>query len=802
MKNFVLLILTSLLLSCTGIKKLSIEEQEINTLLSNHSLDKAIIIFEKDDGFGSNASKYYKHITPRLCYKAYHKRKYDFFFKCEPFFRKAMDRNDTKRSFTISPLDNLYFNYKSLNVLLNVFKTNVAIEFGDYELANSTILNARKIQESNNHESNTNVAYSRYNSPKLYVEGGLIHAEGLVYAAKNNYEKVDYKIQQLVKVGHYQQSTINKKSHYKQELIHRVLSLYMAKKDYAGAFKYLASSSKDDLSFGDIFSSLMGGGVPLLGLIVTPITVVSAYSYDSTMLNYLELKLKFENKKSDDLVSMYEKLLENKDFQLIPNLYFSALHDRARLSLSDNDLTTASFYLKESIKEIEKNRSTISLEATKIGYFANKQKVYSDLVAVLLRQNNISEAYENVEKAKSRALVDVLASKKQFGNQSTKKSNRLLAELDQVELESLQLASNTNRTRSVEIQKNMEATDKQLSSLISVKSTTASEIQSKLKKNEVLVEYYGNNENYFIFILTKNSIKSVKINSSNLESLVTNYRAALSTRDSKKYKSASKTLYNTVIKPVKHLIKGKKLTVVPHGSLHYVPFASLWDGKRYLVQNYQIRILPSASVLEFLQKKVENKAGNLLILGNPDLGDPQYDLPAAQEESLRLAKRVKGSKVLLRKKATETALKKYGSSFKNIHFAMHGLFEAEKPLTSGLFLAPDSENDGRLTVSELYDLDLNADLVTLSACETALGETKSGDDVIGFTRGFLYAGANSIVSSLWEVDDIATRDLMLRFYKELKSNNKARALQKAQLRVMKKYPHPYYWAAFQLTGQY
>jgi CHAT domain-containing protein len=510
--------------------------------------------------------------------------------------------------------------------------------------------------------------------------------------------------------------------------------------------------------------------------------------------------------KSNDITkaqNCYKEILQLSSLHAFPEYQIDALSSSAYIDQILGDFKSSVSKYNSAIAAIEKQRSSIGSESSKLGFVDDKQNIYFQIVKILTSKNKNARAFNFVERAKSRALVDTLASKKQFGNQATKKSNQLLVQLDKAELESLQFVANNNgQTRSKEAKSKIILADKQLSSLVTVKAIKLSDIQSTLKPDESIVEYYGNNENYFIFVLTKNSIKSVKINSSNLESIVTNYRTALSARDSKQYKSASKKLYNAVIKPVKHLIKGKKLTIVPHGSLHYVPFASLWDGKQFLVQKYQIRTLPSASVMEFLQKKVKNKAGNLLVLGNPDLGDPDYDLPGAQDEALRLAKANKGAKVLLRKNATETALKKFGSSFKNIHFAMHGIFEAEKPLTSGLLLAPDSENDGRLTVSELYDLELNADLVTLSACETALGETKSGDDVIGFTRGFLYAGANSIVSSLWEVDDDATRDLMLRFYKELKSNNKARALQKAQLRVMKKYPHPYYWAAFQLTGQY
>ena len=116
-------------------------------------------------------------------------------------------------------------------------------------------------------------------------------------------------------------------------------------------------------------------------------------------------------------------------------------------------------------------------------------------------------------------------------------------------------------------------------------------------------------------------------------------------------------------------------------------------------------------------------------------------------------------------------------------------------------MSSDSENDGTLTVGELYDLRLPADLVTLSACETALGKVANGDDVVGFTRGFLYAGTSSIVSSLWKVDDQATSILMQQFYKSLKETDKRSALRTAQLKVKDTYnSHPYFWAAFQITG--
>jgi len=105
-----------------------------------------------------------------------------------------------------------------------------------------------------------------------------------------------------------------------------------------------------------------------------------------------------------------------------------------------------------------------------------------------------------------------------------------------------------------------------------------------------------------------------------------------------------------------------------------------------------------------------------------------------------------------------------------------------------------------LRAGDLYNLSLSADLVTLSACETALGKVSTGDDVVGFTRGFLYAGTRSLIASWWQVDDEATRDLMVNFYTNLSKMSKDEALRQAQLKVKEQYSHPYYWAAFLLTG--
>ena len=211
-------------------------------------------------------------------------------------------------------------------------------------------------------------------------------------------------------------------------------------------------------------------------------------------------------------------------------------------------------------------------------------------------------------------------------------------------------------------------------------------------------------------------------------------------------------------------------------------------------------MLPSASILNFLTERTKQAGRGALIFGNPKLDDPKYDLKFAQDEALAIGRIIPESKVLLRSEASKTNLQNFGTNYSIIHLAVHGVFDLDKPLNSALLLAADRNNDGLLRAGDLYNLSLRTDLVTLSACETALGKVATGDDVVGFTRGFLYAGARSLISSLWQVDDEATRDLMVNFYTNLSKMSKDEALRQAQLQAKKQYPHPYYWAAFLLTG--
>jgi CHAT domain-containing protein len=155
---------------------------------------------------------------------------------------------------------------------------------------------------------------------------------------------------------------------------------------------------------------------------------------------------------------------------------------------------------------------------------------------------------------------------------------------------------------------------------------------------------------------------------------------------------------------------------------------------------------------------------------------------------------------LLRDAASERAFRAESAAFGYLHLATHGKFQSSAPLKSFLLLAGDDDFDGLLTVDEIYNLKLHADLVSLSACETGLGRGGAGDDVVGLVRGFFYSGARSLLASYWAVDDQATSELMQAFYRNLQRMNKRDALRAAQLAALAQRQEPYFWASFYLTG--
>jgi CHAT domain-containing protein len=514
-----------------------------------------------------------------------------------------------------------------------------------------------------------------------------------------------------------------------------------------------------------------------------------------------------ETGKFDEAKAELDVILARPRIADAGDLHWLALYERGLIAERDKDIPKAITLYSTAVEVIERQRASIDSEASKIGFAGNKQAVYERLIALLLGRQSATEAFDYVERSKSRALVDMLASKKDFAATDPEKARLILAQLDAADLASRVPApgadAGTAGTRGLDVARNeIRQAAPELSTLVTVSSVPLEELKSLIGESETLVEYYYQGDNLYAFILTRQRLEAVKLNAEGLGESVQGFRRALQDPGSSAWRKEARALYERLWQPLEPAIGNTHVVIVAHGVLHYLPFSALLaDEGKLVIDQYSLRYLPSASVLKFLRPKVSGEGGLLLALGNPDLGDPALDLKFAEEEARSIATRYPQSRLLVRAEASESNFRKAGGVFSRIHFATHGKFQSADPLNSGLFLAKDGDNDGMLTVGELYSMRLDADLVTLSACETGLGKVASGDDVVGLTRGFLYAGSRSIVASLWSVEDKATAELMNAFYGNLAKGSKQEALREAQLSTRNAFPHPFFWAAFELTGR-
>lgn len=346
-----------------------------------------------------------------------------------------------------------------------------------------------------------------------------------------------------------------------------------------------------------------------------------------------------------------------------------------------------------------------------------------------------------------------------------------------------------------------------------------------------------------------------------IEKAVTHFRNLLASPRDPEAKAAGSALFRLVMGPVfKELGNCRKLLISPDSSLNLVPFAALVDeAGKYLVENYDISYLTSGRDLLALRLNYSSRQGSVIV-ANPTFDDSSTGkkttnspasvsndrrsidfkevkvsaLPGTAEEALAIGKILTDSVVLTEQNATEAALKNLKGP-RILHLATHGFFlsdqaevssdnkrqlvrtwgfePGENPLLrSGILLAgvmqaqSGNGEDGVLTALETGDLDLwGTRLVVLSACDTGVGEIKTGDGVYGLRRALRLAGAESVIATLWKVDDAATRDLMIQFYERLQSGQgRSEALRSTQLKMLNssKWQHPYYWASFIQSGDW
>ena len=333
-------------------------------------------------------------------------------------------------------------------------------------------------------------------------------------------------------------------------------------------------------------------------------------------------------------------------------------------------------------------------------------------------------------------------------------------------------------------------------------------LQKSLGSDTALVEYTSLGGELLAFVVTGESIKVVRglADEKSVAEALGQFRFQVG---SLRYGSARmrshllslegrarrhlRTLYDLLLRRVEPLLGDRRLVVVPHRALHYVPFHALDDGDSYVVERREVSYAPSAAVLGYCLARPERPFEHALLMGVAD-----EQTPRVRDEIEALAPLFPDPVALLDSHATVAALRERAPSADLLHLACHGQFRPDSPLFSSLKLG-----DGWLTVRDAYTLNVGASLVTLSACETGVSAVAPGDELLGLVRGFFYAGAPSLLLSLWTVDDEATAELMKDFYTTLRAGARpAAALRAAQLRQMRERPHPFFWSPFVLTGRW
>ena len=396
-----------------------------------------------------------------------------------------------------------------------------------------------------------------------------------------------------------------------------------------------------------------------------------------------------------------------------------------------------------------------------------------------------------------------------------------------------------------------------------VETASVDEVQRLLLDEETaLVEYFSGHDSLYLFAITRNDFDvRVVAKDARFEEQVRQLRAGVIEQDYARYTAAAYPLYQTLLAPVRDKLQARRLIIVPDDLISYVPFEALltrdveapapeavrdYRSLPYLIDDYAVsyaysstllmqttsrsRSAPRRDYLAFAPVFSEGLPGGTRGL---DLYEANraFDstrtaeqatgaLPASRDEVDRILNLFtdtygffeqltsRKARVYLEDEANEARVKASEvGQYRYVHFATHGFVNEAEPDLSGILLAPDttSAEDGILHLGEVYTLDLNADLVVLSACETGLGQLVQGEGIIGLTRGFLYAGAGNIMVSLWKADDAATADLMVAFYNQMLTQTaKAEALQTAKrglIRQSPRYARPYYWSSFILVGR-
>jgi CHAT domain-containing protein len=518
----------------------------------------------------------------------------------------------------------------------------------------------------------------------------------------------------------------------------------------------------------------------------------------------------------------------------VPVLRYQAEFLTGQVRQASRDFPGAYDSFQKAREALETLRSSLHGEELKISFMKNRLEVYECLVELCLsgspRPDSSEEAFGYMELAKSRSMAESLV---QHGHALPADDSgqsglvRRIREMREnlnwyyrrIEIEQLR-TEDPSPQRVNQLQKQALAHENELLRALREVPSSQSEITAALRPaiaslksvrdcmppQAALVEYFSVRDHFVAAVLTSDTFEIVPITP---VSRVVNLLRMLQFQMSKfslgsEYTQAFEKsllaavqahlghLYEEVFAPLLTRFRAQHLVIVPHGVLHYLPFQALHDGTACMVDSFTISYAPSSSIFALCQRKSSPSSSRSLILGIPDAR-----APLILDEVRAVADILPHADLLIGSAADEPALRERGEHSRLIHIATHGNFRQDNPMFSGIRLG-----GGYLNLYDLYQLKLNAELVTLSGCATGMNVVSPGDELLGLVRGLLFAGAHSLLLTLWDVHDKSTADFMTRFYRRLNGGeDKASALRGAMQELREIYPHPYYWAPFTLIGK-
>jgi CHAT domain-containing protein len=532
-----------------------------------------------------------------------------------------------------------------------------------------------------------------------------------------------------------------------------------------------------------------------------------------------------------------------------PSVSYMCHHLIGQIDRDRGRVKTALESFRRAVEIVEQMRGGIAADEFKATFLADKVELYEDAIGACLDRGTdalLEEAFRLVESSKSRSLADLLARylrdtpaserRAERGAQENGGRERLLRLIEDLNWYSsharLEDERGGQRRSSVsdrygreiarcerqiaQLFRRIEADDSPFAEMQRMQATSAPGFRAALDDDETALEYFTTGDHISAFVITRDGIKVARQIASRrdvermLEALrfqleKFNYGPAYAEEHFEQLNQATNQylagLYRAVFAPVERFVRTERLVIIPHGSLHYVPFHALLNRRGYLVDQFEISYAPSATVLKLCRERarrsqISNFKSQISNGRLVALGVAERETPSITAEIRALENIFPDSLTFTGARATRQNLMKHAPEARFLHLASHGQFRRDNPMFSFLRLA-----DSTLNFYSVLDLKLSAEMVTLSACHTGVNKVFPGDELHGLMRGFLYAGAPSLVASLWAANDASTAEFMKEMYRKVRAGEPKRAaIRAAQLAVKDSFGHPYYWAPFILMG--